>query len=50
MQRVNLELPDYRSDEDNDQEDTEDTDSFAWTQEQFDAFFDEGDTSESRKR
>ena len=41
-------LPDYRSDEDNDQEDTEDTDSFAWTQEQFDALI-EGDTSNRGK-
>ena len=41
-------LPDYRSDEDNDQEDTEDTDSFAWTQEQFDALI-EGDTANRGK-
>ena len=41
-------LPDYRSDEDNDEEDTEDTDSFAWTQEQFDALI-EGDTSNRGK-
>ena len=41
-------LPDYRSDEDNDQEDTEDTDSFAWTQEQFDALI-EGDTTNRGK-
>jgi len=41
-------LPDYRSDEDNDQEDTEDTDSFAWTQEQFDSLI-EGDTSNRGK-
>ena len=41
-------LPDYRSDEDNDQEDTEDTDYFAWTQEQFDALI-EGDTTNRGK-
>ena len=41
-------LPDYRPDEDNDEEDTEDTDSFAWTQEQFDALI-EGDTSNRGK-
>ena len=41
-------LPDYRSDEDNDEEDTEDTDSFAWTQEQFDALI-EGDTANRGK-
>ncbi|WP_455161028.1 hypothetical protein [Streptococcus timonensis] len=41
-------LPDYRSDEDHDEEDTEDTDSFAWTQEQFDALI-EGDTSNRGK-
>ena len=36
-------LPDYRA-----EEDTEDTDSFAWTQEQFDALI-EGDTSNRGK-
>ena len=41
-------LPDYRSDEDNDQEDTEDTDSFTWTKEQFDALI-EGDTANRGK-
>ena len=41
-------LPDYRSDEDNDEEDTEDTDSFAWTKEQFDALI-EGDTANRGK-
>ena len=41
-------LPDYRSDENHDEEDTEDTDSFAWTQEQFDALI-EGDTSNRGK-
>ena len=41
-------LPDNSTDEDNDQEDTEDTDSFAWTQEQFDALI-EGDTSNRGK-
>lgn len=38
-------LPDYRSDESNDEEDT---DSFAWTQEQFDALI-EGDTANRGK-
>lgn len=41
-------LPDYRADEDHDEEDTEDTDSFAWTQEQFDALI-EGDTANRGK-
>lgn len=41
-------LPDYRPDEDNDEEDTEDTDSFTWTQEQFDALI-EGDTANRGK-
>ena len=41
-------LPDYRPDEDNDQEDTEDTDSFTWTKEQFDALI-EGDTASRGK-
>ena len=38
-------LPDYRSEESNDEEDT---DSFAWTQEQFDALI-EGDTANRGK-
>lgn len=41
-------LPDYRADEDHDEEDTEDTDSFAWTKEQFDALI-EGDTANRGK-
>ena len=41
-------LPDYRPDEDNDEEDTEDTDSFTWTKEQFDALI-EGDTANRGK-
>ena len=41
-------LPDYRPDEDNDEEDTEDTDSFTWTKEQFDALI-EGDTTNRGK-
>ena len=41
-------LPDYRPDEDNDEEDTEDTDTFSWTQEQFDALI-EGDTANRGK-
>ena len=41
-------LPDNSTDEDNDEENTEDTDSFAWTQEQFDALI-EGDTSNRGK-
>ena len=41
-------LPDNSTDEDNDEENTEDTDSFAWTQEQFDALI-EGETSNRGK-
>ena len=41
-------LPDNSTDEDNDEENTEDTDSFTWTQEQFDALI-EGDTSNRGK-
>ena len=41
-------LPDNSTDEDNDEENTEDTDSFAWTQEQFDALI-EGDTTNRGK-
>ena len=41
-------LPNNSTDEDNDEENTEDTDSFAWTQEQFDALI-EGDTSNRGK-
>ena len=41
-------LPDYRSDEDKNQEDSEDTDTFSWTQEQFDALI-EGDTANRGK-
>lgn len=41
-------LPDYRSNEDNDEEDTKDSDAFTWSQEQFDALV-EGDTSNSGK-
>ena len=41
-------LPDNSTDEDNDEENTEDTDSFAWTQEQFDALI-EGDTANRGK-
>ena len=37
-------LPDYKSDEDKNEEDSEDTDTFSWTQEQFDALI-EGDTT-----
>lgn len=37
-------LPDYKSDEDTNEEDREDTDSFTWTKEQFDALI-EGDTA-----
>ena len=37
-------LPDYKSDEDTNEEDSEDTDSFTWTKEQFDALI-EGDTA-----
>ncbi|EFX39938.1 hypothetical protein [Streptococcus peroris] len=41
-------LPDYRSNEDNDEEDTKDSDAFTWTREQFDALI-EGDTSNRGK-
>jgi len=41
-------LPDYRPDEDHDEEDIEDTDAFSWTQEQFDALI-EGDTANRGK-
>ena len=41
-------LPDYRPDEDHDEEDIEDTDTFSWTQEQFDALI-EGDTAKRGK-
>lgn len=41
-------LPDNSIDEDNDEEDTEDTDSFTWTKEQFDALI-EGDTANRGK-
>lgn len=41
-------LPDYRTDEDTDDEDIEDTDAFSWTQEQFDALI-EGDTTNKGK-
>ena len=41
-------LPDNSTDEDNDEEDTEDTDSFTWTKEQFDALI-EGDTANRGK-
>ena len=41
-------LPDYRTDEDTDEEDIEDTDAFSWTQEQFDALI-EGDTTNKGK-
>ena len=41
-------LPDYRPDEDHDEEDSEDTDTFSWTQEQFDALI-EGDTANRGK-
>ena len=41
-------LPDYSTDENNDDEDTEDTDTFSWTQEQFDALI-EGDTTNRGK-
>lgn len=41
-------LPDNSTDEDNDEKDTEDTDSFTWTQEQFDALI-EGDTANRGK-
>ena len=39
---------DYRPDEDHDEEDIEDTDTFPWTQEQFDALI-EGDTANRGK-
>jgi len=41
-------LPDYKSDEDNDEEDIEDTDAFPWTQDEFDALI-EGDTTNRGK-
>ena len=41
-------LPDYKSDEDKNEEDSEDTDTFSWTQEQFDALI-EGDTANRGK-
>ena len=41
-------LPDYRPDEDHDEEDIEDTDTFSWTQEQFDTLI-EGDTTNRGK-
>ena len=41
-------LPDYRTDEDTDEEDIEDTDAFSWTQEQFDALI-EGDSTNKGK-
>jgi len=41
-------LPDYRSDEDKNEEDIEDSDDFSWTQEQFDALI-EGDTTNRGK-
>ena len=41
-------LPDYKSDEDTNEEDSEDTDSFTWTKEQFDALI-EGDTANRGK-
>ena len=41
-------LPDYKPDEDHDEEDIEDTDTFSWTQEQFDALI-EGDTANRGK-
>ena len=41
-------LPDYSTDENNDDEDSEDTDTFSWTQEQFDALI-EGDTTNRGK-
>ena len=41
-------VPDYRPDEDHDEEDSEDTDTFSWTQEQFDALI-EGDTANRGK-
>lgn len=41
-------LPDNSTDEDNDEENTEDTNSFTWTKEQFDALI-EGDTANRGK-
>ena len=41
-------LPDNSTDEDNDEENTEDSDSFTWTKEQFDALI-EGDTANRGK-
>ena len=41
-------LPDYRPDENHDDEDIEDTDTFSWTQEQFDSLI-EGDTANRGK-
>ena len=41
-------VPDYRPDEDHDEEDSEDTDTFSWTQEQFDALI-AGDTANRGK-
>lgn len=41
-------LPDYKSDEDKNEEDSKDTDTFSWTQEQFDALI-EGDTTNRGK-
>ena len=41
-------LPDYKSDEDKNEENSEDTDTFSWTQEQFDALI-EGDTTNRGK-
>ena len=41
-------LPDNSTDEDHDEEDIEDTDTFSWTQEQFDALI-EGDTANRGK-
>ena len=41
-------LPDYKSDEDKNEEDIEDSDDFSWTQEQFDALI-EGDTTNRGK-
>ena len=41
-------LPDYKSDEDKNDEDIKDTDAFSWTQEQFDALI-EGDTTNRGK-
>ena len=41
-------VPDYKSDEDKNDEDIKDTDAFSWTQEQFDALI-EGDTTNRGK-